>query len=348
MGKDTFIGYACKSKGAPLEKMELELPTWDEDMVEMDVICCGICGTDIHTFDEGWGPTEFPCVAGHEVIGKVTRVGDNVKHIKVGDRCGVGCQSASCHKCQYCQEGNENLCTTHCVWTFNDHYDNPTKSKTYGGFAKTWRGNQYFAIPIPDAFTSEEAASFMCGGITTYAPLKRFNVGPGHTVGILGLGGLGHFAAQWAKAMGAKVVAFDVLPEKVDDAKKLGCDEYILINKEEQVEPYYNQITHLLATKIINKLWPQYFQLLANNGVFIQCDIPEEPLANIPPLVMAAKQIIIAGTFIGAPGQIKECLEFAAKHNIRTWVDTFPMDQINEAIDYVRKGKPHFRAVVKN
>jgi len=348
MSGDTFTAYACKSKGGKLEATELELAQWDDDMIDMDVICSGICGTDIHTFDEGWGPTDFPVVAGHEVIGRITRVGNNVKNFKVGDRVGVGCQSASCHKCSYCKEHFENLCTTHCIWTFNDHYDNPTHDKTYGGFAKKWRGNQHFVVPIPEEFSSEVAASFMCGGITTYAPLKRFNVGKGHTVGVLGLGGLGHFAVQWAKALGAKVIAFDVVPEKVEDAKKLGCDDYVLIQKEEQVEPYYNTLTHILATKIINKSFPQYFKLLANNGVFIQCDIPEEPLANIPPLVMAGKQIIIAGTFIGAPSQIQECLEFAAKHNVRTWVDTFPMEKINEAIEYVRQGKPRYRAVVMN
>ncbi|KAI8976244.1 NAD and Zn-dependent alcohol dehydrogenase [Pilobolus umbonatus] len=348
MSGDKFIGYACKSKGGKLEPTELNLCHWDDDMIEMDVLCSGICGTDIHTFDEGWGPTEFPCVAGHEVIGKITKVGNNVTKHKVGDRVGVGCQSASCHNCSFCKEGNENLCSTHAVWTFNDHYDNAHKDKTYGGFAKKWRGNQHFAVPIPQEFSSEVAASFLCGGITTYAPLKRFNVGKGHKVAVLGLGGLGHFAVQWAKAMGAHVVAFDVVPEKVEDAKKLGCDDYVLIQKEDQVEPHYNTFSHILATKIINKSWPQYMKMLKNNGVFIQCDIPEEPLAGIPPLILAGKQVIVAGTFIGPPGEIEECLQFAAKNNIRTWVDTFPMDKINEAIEFVRQGKPRYRAVVVN
>ncbi|KAI7889488.1 NAD and Zn-dependent alcohol dehydrogenase [Mucor mucedo] len=345
--QDTFTGYAVTTKGGKLEPMELNLRSWNDDMIDMDVICCGVCGTDVHTIDEGWGPTEFPCVAGHEIIGTVTRVGKNVSRIKVGDRCGVGCQSASCGECDYCKKGMENLCAVHAVWSFNDRYDD-TKEKAYGGFAKKWRGPAHFAVHIPDEFSSEVAASFLCGGVTTYAPLKRYNVGPGSKVAVLGVGGLGHFACQWAKAMGATVIGFDVIPNKVDDAKKLGCDDYVLFQKEEQVEPHYNTFTHIIATKIVNKCWDQYLKLLKNNGVFIQCDIPEVPLSGISGFVMAGKQLTIAASFIGSPSDIQECLDFASKHGVRTWVNTFPMDQINEAIEFVREAKPRYRAVVMN
>nr|AZQ05764.1 truncated alcohol dehydrogenase 1 [Mucor circinelloides] len=182
MSEETFTAWACKSKSAPLEPMEMTFCHWDDDMVQMDVICCGVCGTDLHTVDEGWGPTEFPCVVGHEIIGNVTKVGKNVTRIKVGDRCGVGCQSASCGKCDFCKKGMENLCSTHAVWTFNDRYDNATKDKTYGGFAKKWRGNQDFVVHVPMDFSPEVAASFLCGGVTTYAPLKRYGVGKGSKV----------------------------------------------------------------------------------------------------------------------------------------------------------------------
>ncbi|GAN05807.1 hydroxyacid dehydrogenase [Mucor ambiguus] len=348
MSEETFTAWACKSKSAPLEPMEMTFCHWDEDMVQMDIICCGVCGTDLHTVDEGWGPTEFPCVVGHEIIGNVTKVGKNVQRIKVGDRCGVGCQSACCGKCDYCKKGMENLCSTHAVWTFNDRYDNPTKDKTYGGFAKKWRGNQDFVVKVPMDFSPEVAASFLCGGVTTYAPLKRYNVGKGSKVAVLGLGGLGHFGVQWAKAMGAEVVAFDVIPDKVNDAKKLGCDDYVLMQKEEQMEPHYNTFTHILATKIVNKCWDQYFKMLKNNGIFMLCDIPEVPLSGMSAFVMAGKQLTIAGTFIGSPSVIQECLDFAAEHNVRTWVNTFPMEKINEAFEFVRQAKPRYRAVVMN
>ncbi|KAG0171915.1 hypothetical protein DFQ28_000780 [Apophysomyces sp. BC1034] len=346
MSNDTFQGWVCPSKSAPLEKRELTLCTFDDWSVDMDVICCGVCGTDIHTIDSGWGPTNYPAVCGHEIIGRVTRLGKNVTHLQIGDRAGVGCQCASCHECSYCKEDNENLCAKHAVWSFNDQLDNG--EKTYGGFADKWRGDGRFAIKIPDNLESTVAASFMCGGVTTFAPLKRYNVGPGSKVAVLGLGGLGHFGVQWAKALGAEVVAFDVIPDKVEDAKALGCDEYVLMQNEEQIEPHYNTITHVLATKIVNKCWDQYFKLMKSNGVFIQCDIPEVPHSGLSGLVMAAKQITIAGTFIGSPKDIRDCLELAAEKNVRSWVDTFPMDKINEAIQFVRDAKPRYRAVVVN
>lgn len=242
----------------------------------------------------------------------------------------------------------ENLCSTHAVWTFNDRYDNATKDKAYGGFAKKWRGPAAFAVKIPDEFSSEVAASFLCGGVTTFAPLKRYGVGKGSKVAVLGLGGLGHFGVQWAKAMGAQVVAFDVIPDKVNDAKKLGCDDYVLMQKEEQMEPHFNTFTHILGTKVVNKCWDQYLKMLKNNGVFIQCDIPEVPLSGINAYVLCGKQLTIAGSFIGSPSDIQECLDFAAEHNVRTWVNTFPMDKINDAFKFVREAKPRYRAVVMN
>jgi D-arabinose 1-dehydrogenase-like Zn-dependent alcohol dehydrogenase len=242
----------------------------------------------------------------------------------------------------------ENLCSSHAVWTFNDRYENATKDKTYGGFAEKWRGNKDFVVKIPEHLPSEIAASFLCGGVTTYAPLKRYNVGPGSKVGVLGMGGLGHYGVQWAKAMGAEVVAFDVVPEKAADAQKLGCDEFVLMQKEEQMEPHYNTLTHILATKVVNKCWDQYFKLLKSNGVMMLCDIPEVPLSGMSAFVMCGKQLTLAGTFIGTPTDIQECLNFANEKGVRTWVNTFPIDQINEVFEFVREAKPRYRAVVMN
>ncbi|KAG1469799.1 hypothetical protein G6F56_003051 [Rhizopus delemar] len=348
MAEETFNAWTCPGRSQPLEKTQVDFCTWDEDMIQMDVICCGVCGTDLHIVDEGWGPTEFPCVVGHEIIGRVTKVGKNVQDIKVGDRCGVGCQSSSCFECDPCKQGKENLCSKHAVWSFSDRYENETKDKTYGGFADKWRGPQQFAVKIPDSFTSEVAASFLCGGVTTYAPLKRHNVGKGSKVAVLGLGGLGHFAVQWAKAMGATVIAFDVVPDKAEDAKTLGCDEYILIQNTEEIEPHYNTFTHILATKLVNKCWPVYFNMLQKAGTFIMCDIPEVPLEGLNAFMIAVKQLTIAGSIIGSPSEIQECLNFASEHNITAWVNTFPMDQINDVFQFVRESKPRYRAIVVN
>nr|ANJ04984.1 alcohol dehydrogenase [Rhizopus delemar] len=344
MSEETFSAYVCHAKSQPLE-CEVNFCTWDQNMVQMDIICCGVCGTDLHTIDEGWGPSEFPCVVGHEIIGRVTKVGSNVKKIKVGDRCGVGCQSAPCHECDYCKKGMENLCSVHAVWSCNDRYENATKDQTYGGFAEKWGGLQDFVVKIPDNFSSEVAASFLCGGVTTFTPLKRYNVSKGDKVAVLGLRGLGHFGVQWAKAMGAEVIAFDVIPDKVEDAK-LGCDGYVLMQKEEEIQRHLNSFSHILASKIVNKCWATYLKMVKKNGIFILCDIPEIPLSELSAFTMAGQQLTIASSFIGSPSDIQECLDFASEHNVRTWVNTFPM-KINEAIQ-VREAKPRYRALVMN
>ncbi|KAI9486383.1 MAG: chaperonin 10-like protein [Benjaminiella poitrasii] len=342
----TLNGWACFGKSEPLVKAEFPLTEFGDDSVDMDIICCGVCGTDIHTIDSGWGQSNYPLVAGHEIIGRVTRVGKNVKHLKVGDRAGVGCQCGSCNHCKNCKDHKENLCEDHAIWTFNDHWSNG--DTTYGGFADRWRGNKDFAFKIPNAIPSVDAASILCGGVTTYAPMKRYGVGEGSKVAVLGLGGLGHFGVQWAKALGAKVVAYDVVPEKVEDAKALGCDDYVLVQKPDQLERHMDSFTHILGTKIINKSWDDYFRMLKKNGVFIACDIPEVPFSGLNALNMAAKQITVAGSFIGSPDDIREALDVAAKNGIRTWANEFPMDKINDAIEFVRKGHPRYRAVLVN
>lgn len=348
ISKDTDMlnGWACLGKGQPLVQKKFPLVQFDDNSIDMDIICCGICGTDIHTIDSGWGPTNYPTVVGHEIIGRVTRVGKNVTHLQVGDRAGVGCQCGSCHKCTNCKEGKENLCDEHAVWTFNDHLENG--DITYGGFADKWRGNKDFVFKIPDALSSVDASSILCGGITTYAPLKRYNVGPESKIAVLGLGGLGHFGVQWAKALGAKVVAYDVVPEKAADARTLGCDDYVLAQDREQLEPHWDSFSHILATKVLNENWNDYFKMLKKNGVFILCDIPEVPLSGLNALEMAAKQINVVGSFIGSPRDIREALDFAAQHNIRTWANEFPMSRANEAIQFVRDGHPRYRAVLVN
>ncbi|KAG1120061.1 hypothetical protein G6F42_012834 [Rhizopus arrhizus] len=189
---ETFTGWACAAKGEPLEKMELPLRTWDENCVDMDVICCGMCGTDIHTLDESFGPgTSWPCVVGHEIAGKVTRVGKNVTNVRVGDRAGVGCQADSCGKCEECLKGNQNLCTVRIVMTYNDTWFNG--DKTFGGYGSKFRGDYRFIFKVPDSMPSEIAASFFCSGLTVYAPMKRLNVNSKSVVGVVGIGGLGHY-----------------------------------------------------------------------------------------------------------------------------------------------------------
>lgn len=166
--------------------MKLDLRKWDEDCVDIDITHCGICGSDIHTIDEGWGPTEFPCVAGHEIVGVVTRAGKNVKSIQVGDRVGVGPECESCGQCGACKAGFENVCEKLTVTTYNSHWH--TGDKTYGGYADKWRGDYRWVFKVPDSMSNKDAACFFCAGITTYAPLKHGNVNEKSVVGVMGIG----------------------------------------------------------------------------------------------------------------------------------------------------------------
>ncbi|KAF7721456.1 hypothetical protein EC973_004658 [Apophysomyces ossiformis] len=346
MTNSSYSAWLCPSKGAPLENRNITFTTFDDWSIEMDILCCGICGTDIHIIDSGWGTSCYPVVCGHEFVGRVTRVGKNITHLQEGDRAGVGYQGGSCHKCTSCKAHKENMCEKQLIPTFNTCLDNG--ETVNGGFADKWRGDGRFVVKIPSELPSEVAASFMCGGVTTYMGLKQYDVGPSSSVAVLGLGGLGHYGIQWAKALGAaNVVAFDVVPEKAKDAAMIGCD-YVLMQDEDEVRRHYGSFTHILATKIVNKSWNHYLNLLKKQGTFILCDVPEEPLANINPGAVVGKQLKLVGTCIGSPKDIQECLQFAVEKGVRTWIDKFPMSQINEAIQFVRDGKPRYRAVLIN
>ncbi|CAO3628130.1 unnamed protein product [Mucor hiemalis] len=246
MSNDTFTAWAVLEKGKPLARTELKLKQWDEDSVEMNVTHCGICGSDVHTADSNWGPSDYPCVVGHEIVGVVSRVGKNVTNLKVGDRAGVGAQSGSCHSCEACESGNENLCSGVATFTYNSKWANGDKS--YGGYADKWRGDYRFAFKVPDDMSSAEASVFFCGGITSYAPLRRTNVTSKSVVGIMGLGGLGHFGVLFAKAMGATVIGLSSGSRKRDAALELGCDDYLNTSDEADMKKFENKLTHILLT----------------------------------------------------------------------------------------------------
>ncbi|KAI9025863.1 chaperonin 10-like protein [Phycomyces nitens] len=347
MSSNTFHGWACPGKDKPLEWTELALKEFDDEAVEMDITHCGICGSDIHTLDSGWGPTDYPCVVGHEITGVCTRVGKNVKKVKVGDRIGVGAQCGSCLECEYCKSGNENLCMKAFITTYDSHWLNG--EKTYGGYADKWRGHEHFVFKVPDNMSNEIAATFFCAGVTTYSPLKRFGVKPGDKVGVIGIGGLGHFGVQWAKAMGAKVVALSHSDRKRADAKELGCDDYIVTSDKEAMLAEEGTFTHILSTSFGSKFeWEYFIKLLKPNGHFIVVGVPETPLTGIPALMLAMRQVSIVGSAIGSPAMIEDMLNFAAAHNVKPWINKYPMKEANEAVKAMREGKARYRFVLEN
>ncbi|KAI8879292.1 GroES-like protein [Backusella circina FSU 941] len=347
MSENTLQGWACHGKGESLKLTELPLKTWEEDDVEFQITDSGICGSDIHTLDEDWFPTKFPCVVGHELAGIVTKVGKNVTKVKVGDSVGVGPMVFACGECEPCTNGTSNVCDRGFVGTYNDTW--PCGDTTYGGYADKWRGNQHFVIKIPDNVTKENACTMLCGGITSYAPLKRWNVGPGSVVGVMGIGGLGHFGVIFAKALGAKVVAMSHNDKKRDVALELGADEYINTSDDSQMEKYKKSLTHILCTGTGRDFtWERYIPTLKPNGVFINVSAPEWNFPEVKPLLFIMYQVVFAGSAAGSPEEAEEMLKLVSEKNLNAWYQTFPMNQVNEAIEDFRAGKPRFRYVLKN
>ncbi|KAI8365464.1 chaperonin 10-like protein [Choanephora cucurbitarum] len=344
---NTFTAWAGVAKGQPLQKMELTLKQWDEDSVEMNITHCGMCGSDMHTLEGHWGPTDYPCVVGHEIVGVVTRVGKNVTNLKVGDRAGVGAQCHSCHKCQNCLDGCENNCSAGFKGTYNSYWDNG--DKTYGGYADKWRGDYRFAFKVPDDLPNEVAATFFCAGVTTYAPLRRTNVNEKSVVGVMGIGGLGHYAILWAKAMGAKVVGMSSSDRKRETATQLGCDEYINTSDEKALAAYKDTFTHILCTGCGEDFtWEKYLTLIRANGHFLNVNLPDWKFPPLSPLILTFGQVNISGSLIGSPQEIEEMLAFAAEKNIRPWITVLPMKDVNKAIEDFNAGKPRFRFVLEN
>ncbi|KAI8072020.1 chaperonin 10-like protein [Thamnidium elegans] len=343
----TFNAWACTGKDKPLTKMQLTLREWTEDCVELDITHCGICGSDVHTMDSGWGPTEYPCVVGHEIVGVVKKVGKNVTKVKVGDRAGVGAQCNSCRECKNCLEGSENLCMKGIVGTYNARWENG--DKTYGGYADRWRGDYRFVFKVPDNMSSAIACTFFCAGVTTYAPLKRCNVNSSSVVGVMGLGGLGHYGVKWAKAMGAKVIGMSHNDKKREIALELGCDEYLNTSDKEAFGAYRRQMTHILCTGTGRDFdWVTYLSLIVVNGHFINISIPEWNFPEINPFVFFSTQVFISGSAIGSPAEIEDMLEFASVHDVEPWIQTYKMDDVVKAIEDFRAGKPRFRIVLEN
>ncbi|KAI7895509.1 uncharacterized protein EV154DRAFT_536088 [Mucor mucedo] len=316
--------------------MQLTLKTWDDNSVEMNVTHCGICGSDIHTLDENWRSANRPLV------------GKNVTNLKVGDRAGVCAQSSSCHECELCLDGQENMCQGGGVFTYDSRW--PCGSKSYGGYADKWRGDYRFAFKVPDTMTSEIAATFFCAGVTTYAPLKRSNIIPGKSVvGIMGIGGLGHFGVQFAKGLGAKVIGISHNENKRDIALELGCDGYINASDEASMAKYNSSLTHILCTGASPDFqWHTYFALLKVNGHFINVNVPEWQYPGMSAFTLLSKQIKVYGSGIGSPREIEEMLAFAAEKDIKPWITTYKMSDVNKAIEDFRAGKPRFRFVLEN
>ena len=303
----------------------------------------------IHTLRSGWGQTLYPCVVGHEIIGTAVKVGSKVENgIKVGDRVGIGAQSSSCGKCEDCINGRENHCPN-IVGTYDSKY--PDGSKSYGGYADYWRGPSHFVLKIPEAIPSHEAAPMMCGGITVYSPLKKNGAGPGKKIGIVGIGGLGHFGLLYAKALGAdEVVAISRKSEKKADAMKMGATRFIATDEDKDWATHNSRSLDLIVSTVSSPKMPlvEYLQLLRTNGQFIQVGAPEDSIPPFNAFALIAKGCKIGGSAIGAPHEIKEMLDLTAEKGVKPWIEKRPLKDANQAVVDMADGKARYRYVLVN
>ncbi|KAF2831749.1 GroES-like protein [Ophiobolus disseminans] len=345
-----FNGWVAHDPSAAEGKMEwgtYQPKAFEQTDIEMDISHCGVCGSDIHTLRSGWGPSEYPLVVGHEIIGKVTRVGKDVKDLKVGDRVGVGAQSECCESCRPCKMQQESNCSK-MTMTYGGRHSNGDKS--YGGYAKSWRGPAAFAIPIPEGLPSEFAAPLMCGGVTVYNPLITYGAGPGKRVGVVGVGGLGHFALLFAKALGCdKVVAISRSSSKKEDALQLGADEFIATGEDpEWTTKNASSLDLIISTVSGSFPLDQYLNLLDVNGTFVQLGAPDDPLPSFSPFSLILRNLKIAGSLIGTRQHIQDMLELAKKTELKAWVQVRPMEEANQVLIDFEKGLPRYRYVLKN
>ena len=342
------IGYAAKSATSPLAPFHFERREPQKHDLLIDILYCGVCHSDLHVAKNEWKSTLYPVVPGHEIIGRVSKVGSAVTTHKIGDLVGVGCIIGSCQSCSSCKDHLEQYCEKGFTLVFNT-----TKPQSgivnYGGFSKQIVVEDKYALHIPKQLAERDLASaapLLCAGITTYSPLKNWQIAKGSKIGIVGIGGLGHLAIKLAHAMGAHVVAFTTSPEKVAEAKKLGAHEVVLSNQEDAMAKCANSLDFILNTVAFVHNLNSYLELLKRDGTMCLVGLPSEPHSSLRADVLIDKRRKLAGSLIGSIHETQEMLEFCAQHNIRANIELIPMEKINEAFERMMKGDVKYRFVI--
>jgi uncharacterized zinc-type alcohol dehydrogenase-like protein len=339
------IGYAAQAADKDLEYFEFERRDPTAEDVEIEIAYCGVCHSDLHQARNEWGGTVFPCVPGHEIVGKVTRVGDKVSNFKVGDTVGVGCMVDSCGHCHSCDEGHEQYCENGFVGTYNGE-DKHLGGVTFGGYSNRITVKESFVLKVSDKLELAGVAPLLCAGITTYSPLRHWGVKQGHKVGVVGLGGLGHMAVKLASAMGAEVVLFTTSPGKVEDGKRLGADHVVISKDEEQMKAWTNKLDFILNTVAAPHDLDAYLSLLRLNGTMCLVGVPAESHPSPAVFNLIAKRRSLAGSLIGGIAETQEMLDFCAEHGITSDIEMIAMDDINEAYERMLKSDVKYRFVI--
>ncbi|MDP9947325.1 MULTISPECIES: NAD(P)-dependent alcohol dehydrogenase [Streptomyces] len=339
----TVAAYAAPRAKAPLERTTIERRPVGEFDVLIDIKFAGICHSDIHQARDGWGEGIFPMVPGHEIAGIVAETGPGVTAFKVGDRVGVGCMVDSCGQCDACRAGREQHCAEGNTQTYNalDRSGEPT----YGGYSTHIVVRDAFVVSIPEGIALDEAAPLLCAGITTYSPLKRWGVGPGKKVAVVGLGGLGHMAVKIAHTLGAEVTVLSQTLRKKDDGFKLGADHYYATGDPATFEELAGTFDVILSTVSAPLDFGAYLGLLRTDGTLVNVGAPEEPISlNLFSLIGGDKAI--AGSMIGGIGETQEMLDFCAAHGLGAEIEVIEASRVNEAYERVLASDVRYRFVI--
>jgi alcohol dehydrogenase (NADP+) len=336
--------YAAQTAASVLAPFALQrrdpLPT----DIQIEILFCGVCHSDIHQARNEWQNTVFPCVPGHEIVGRVVKVGSEVRRIKSGDMVGVGCMVDSCRTCPSCRQGHEQYCAQFPIFTYNGP-DKHSGGVTFGGYSDSIVVDQDFVLKVPANLDLAGVAPLLCAGITTYSPLRHWKVTKGQKVGVVGLGGLGHMAVKLAHAMGAHVVLFTTSPGKVEDAKRLGADEVVISKIPDEMKAHTGSFDFILDCVSAEHDINAYLELVKHDGTMTLVGAPEKPL----PLVsfnLILQRRNLAGSLIGGIAETQEMLDFCGKHNITSDIEIIPIQKINEAYDRVLNSDVKYRFVI--
>ena len=336
--------FGTDAPEAELQQMDIERREVTAKDVEIDILFCGVCHSDLHTARNEWHGTVYPNVPGHEIVGRISKVGDKVTQFKVGDLAAVGCMVDSCRECEQCRKGSEQYCEKGNIQTYNGH-DRHLNKQTFGGYSERIVVDEDFVLRVPENLDLAATAPLLCAGVTTWSPLKHWNVGEGHKVGIVGIGGLGHMGVKLAKAMGAHVVVITTSPSKVEDAKRLGADEVILSTDKEQMKAHTSTLNFILDCVSADHDLNAYMRLLKVDGTLALVGAPEHPLP-VAAFSLIPGRKSLAGSTIGSIKETQEMLDFCGQHNITSDIELIKIQDINEAYERLLKGDVKYRFVI--
>ena len=335
--------YAAQTPTSPLTPWNFERREVGAHDVQFDINYCGVCHSDLHQVRNEWFPGIFPMVPGHEVVGKVTKVGSAVKKFKVGDLVGVGCLVDSCRGCENCKQGLEQYCTLGAVPTYNGMGKDGLP--TYGGYANIMVVHEDFTLRISEKISLAAAAPLLCAGITTYSPLRYWKIGKGHRLAVLGLGGLGHMAVKFGAAFGAEVTVLSTSASKEAEAKKLGAHKFVLTSDPAQAKSVKGYFDFIIDTVSAEHDFRFYLNMLKTNGTHILVGLPSKAL-EIQPFSIVGGRKSVAGSSIGGLPETQEMLDYCAEHNIVSDIELIDIKDINQAYERMVKGNVRYRFVI--